>query len=112
METRSLGAPCPVCGCAVKGWASVCPRCGYHPDRYNRALDDVALIFRLSSAAGDGGTAPATANVPSRVRSLLRRIVGLTGHEPDDRPETTNPPPEGAPGAGSLHEHSDFRPSA
>ena len=108
METRSLAAPCPVCACAVSGWASVCPRCGYHPDRYNRALDDVALIFRLSSAAGDG----AATNSPSRVRSLLRRIVGLTSQESNPTPEKTNPPPEIAPGAGNVHEHSDFRPSA
>jgi hypothetical protein len=108
METRSLSAPCPVCARAVSGWASVCPRCGYHPDRYNRALDDVALIFRLSSAAGDG----ATANSPSRVRSLLRRMVGLTRDEPYGMSENKSPPPEGAPGAGSLHEHSDWRPSA
>jgi hypothetical protein len=108
METRSPGAPCPVCACDVSGWASVCPRCGYHPDRYNRVLDDVALIFRLSSAAGDA----ATPHAPSRVRSLLRRMVGRTAHQPDDTPATTNPPPEGAPGAGAVHEHSDFRPSA
>jgi hypothetical protein len=108
METRSLAAPCPVCACAVTGWASACPRCGYHPDRYNRALDDVALIFRLSCAAGDA----ATPHAPSRVLSLLRRIVGRTPHEPDGVAGKTSPPPEGAPGAGAMHERSDFRPSA
>ena len=108
METRTLAAPCPVCTRAVTGWASACPRCGYHPDRYNRALDDVALIFRLSSAAGDA----ATPHAPSRVRALLRRMLGLTPHESDGAPEKTNPPPEGAPGAGAMHEHSDFRASA
>jgi hypothetical protein len=90
----------------VTGWASACPRCGYHPDRYNRALDDVALIFRLSA-----GDRPA-AHVPSRVRSLLRRMVGRAVQEPDGTLEKTNPPPELAPGAGAMHEYSDFRPSA
>ena len=42
---------CPLCFTSVPNWASACPRCRYHPDScsYNRAQDDVALIFRLGA---------------------------------------------------------------
>ena len=44
----------------MPGWACACRKCGYHPDRYNRAQDDVAMIYRLSSA--DCAPAPAPAS--------------------------------------------------
>jgi predicted amidophosphoribosyltransferase len=43
---------CPVCLTDVTSWASRCPKCHYHPDSYNRAQDDVALIARYR--ANDG----------------------------------------------------------
>jgi hypothetical protein len=103
METRRFDAPCPVCASAVSGWAFACPRCGYHPDRYNRALDDVALIFRLSCSVGGAATAAAAAPPPSRVLSLLRRIVGRTAPVNVGPLHQTNPPPEVSPGAGAMH---------
>ena len=42
---------CPLCATRVSGWSSACPRCRYHPDHYNRAQDDVALIFRIAMAS-------------------------------------------------------------
>jgi hypothetical protein len=110
METQRSDAPCPVCDGAVSGWAFACPRCGYHPDRYNRTLDDVALIFRLSS----WGAAAAPPDGLSRVRSFLRRVSGrgAAGDAAGDAAGTpaagpaplqqTDPPPEATPGAGAL----------
>ena len=40
---------CPLCLSEMPGRGCSCPRCHYHPDRYNRAQDDVAMIFRLSA---------------------------------------------------------------
>lgn len=104
MATQRSDAPCPVCDGAVNGWAFACPRCGYHPDRYNRVLDDVALIFRLSSAAGD---APAS-RAPSRVRLFFERLRGRAAPAGIGPIESmpfaqTNPPPETSPGAGAMH---------
>ena len=60
---------CPLCLTEVPGWAAACPKCHYHPDAYyNRAQDDVALIFRLNSESGRSGTsaaAPASPPAPS-----------------------------------------------
>lgn len=39
---------CPLCDAEIARTDIPCPRCGYHADNYNRALDDVALSFRLS----------------------------------------------------------------
>lgn len=39
---------CPLCSSDAPRADAPCPRCGYHADSYNRALDDVALSFRLS----------------------------------------------------------------
>ena len=104
MATQRSDAPCPVCDGAVNGWAFACPRCGYHPDRYNRTLDDVALIFRLSSAAGDR---PVPQN-PRRVRSFFNRMIGRDTHAGDAPSglgplQPTQPPPESSPGAGAVH---------
>jgi predicted amidophosphoribosyltransferase len=43
---------CPVCFTDVANWASRCPKCHYHPDSYNRAQDDVALIARYRTHDG------------------------------------------------------------
>jgi hypothetical protein len=45
---------CPVCFTDVTSWASRCPKCHYHPDSYNRAQDDVALIARYHAPSWDG----------------------------------------------------------
>ncbi len=37
---------CPVCFTEVTDWDNRCPKCRYHPDSYNRAQDDVALVAR------------------------------------------------------------------
>ena len=107
MATQRPEAPCPVCDGAVSGWASVCPRCGYHPDRYNRALDDVALIFRLSSYASLQGSPGASAQgappAHSRVRSFLQRMVGRAPAAAAGPLEQISPPPESSPGAGVMH---------
>ena len=49
---------CPLCHDEMPGWSCACRKCGYHPDRYNRAQDDVAMIYRLSSS----DCAPASTN--------------------------------------------------
>jgi hypothetical protein len=41
---------CPHCLTEVRGWATACPKCRYHPDFYNRAQDDVAMIFQLGES--------------------------------------------------------------
>src|SRR5207244_8258196 len=43
---------CPVCFTAVADWTSRCPKCRYHPDSYNRAQDDVAMIARYHPVSG------------------------------------------------------------
>ena len=45
---------CPVCLEPVTDWSTRCPRCHYHPDSYNRAQDDVALIARYRLLDNDG----------------------------------------------------------
>jgi hypothetical protein len=40
---------CPVCFTAVADWSARCPKCRYHPDSYNRAQDDVAMVARYDS---------------------------------------------------------------
>ena len=40
---------CPVCFTAVADWSARCPKCRYHPDSYNRAQDDVAMVARYRS---------------------------------------------------------------
>ena len=47
-------ATCPFCSAPVPNWGSACPKCHNHPEHYNRALDDVALVFRLAA----GPTSP------------------------------------------------------
>jgi hypothetical protein len=42
-----LDTECPVCSTPVTDWSCCCPKCRYHPDSYNRAQDDVALIARF-----------------------------------------------------------------
>ena len=37
---------CPLCLTSVNDWTARWPKCHYHPDHYNRAQDDVALIAR------------------------------------------------------------------
>ena len=44
---------CPVCLESVTDWSVRCPRCHYHPDSYNRAQDDVALVARYRAPASD-----------------------------------------------------------
>lgn len=39
---------CPLCTGEIARGELVCRRCGYRPDSYNRAQDDVALSFRLA----------------------------------------------------------------
>jgi hypothetical protein len=41
---------CPVCFTDVANWGSRCPKCHYHPDSYNRAQDDVAMVARYGNA--------------------------------------------------------------
>ncbi len=45
---------CPVCLESVTDWSTRCPRCHYHPDSYNRAQDDVALVARYRLPDNDG----------------------------------------------------------
>ena len=102
MATQQSEAPCPVCDGAVRGWSFACPRCGYHPDRYNRTLDDVALIFRLSSPYGRA-VPQAAPNSPSRVRSFLQRMVGRSPAAGVGPLEQMHPPPESSPRPGAMH---------
>ena len=53
---------CPLCLTEIPRWGCECPRCRYHPDRYNRAQDDVAMIFRLG--AEDRAAPPVAAPTP------------------------------------------------
>ena len=60
----TLRTECPVCFTPVTDWSCCCPKCRYHPDSYNRAQDDVALVARFypwprdpAPAAPTGGAA-------------------------------------------------------
>ena len=58
---------CPLCLSQIPRWGCECPRCRYHPDRYNRAQDDVAMIFRLG--AEDRSDPPETTAAPAATQS-------------------------------------------
>ena len=76
---------CPCCLTEVPDWAAACPRCRYHPDSYNRAQDDVALIFRLSSSADRDcpESAPAATGAASPGwRTWLPHWLGGGGGQP------------------------------
>jgi hypothetical protein len=45
----------------VAGWSFACPRCHFHPDRHERASDDVAMLYRMHSAARAGPSVVSTA---------------------------------------------------
>jgi hypothetical protein len=49
---------CPHCLTERPDWDAPCPRCHYDPATYNRAQDDVALIFRLNESDRAAGCAP------------------------------------------------------
>jgi hypothetical protein len=67
---------CPVCFAEVSGWQSTCPKCRYHPDvYYNRAQDDVALLFRLSAILPP---APAT-TAPAPGAPVAASVDGAPG---------------------------------
>ena len=76
---------CPMCLTEVPGWATACPKCRYHPDShsnsyYNRAQDDVAMIYRMSysvnCAACHPPVAPKAAGEPLGWRSWLPHWLG------------------------------------
>jgi hypothetical protein len=71
---------CPVCHAPVTSWSSRCARCHYHPDgkdHYNRAQDDVALIFHTGFASRRHQPRAAGWASPSRWLHLLTtRVAG------------------------------------
>ena len=79
---------CPVCSTLVADWSARCPRCGYHPDCYNRALDDVALVARYRRPAP---VAPADGRsgwrrlLPARLRAAGSETGTKRKHGREDR---------------------------